>query len=131
MTSVWVIEDGSYSDYRVLGVFTTEASAARVAQQMKLDPETTVSEWPLDPGIEQLNQGLTVWTVQMKATGDVIEMAPGVRWSGQPIEDVPDVRIAQYGAERRVVASVWARDAEHAIKIVGEHRAQFRAKGDL
>ena len=51
MTTVWVIETGEYSDYRVEGVFSTKERAEAV--NAKVGGE--VSEWPLDPAFNELN----------------------------------------------------------------------------
>ena len=69
--SIWVIERGEYSDYqstwlrhyyRVVGVFSSRENAERaLAEIYGSDPwgRPEISEWPLDPGIDALNEGLT------------------------------------------------------------------------
>jgi len=74
MATVWVVEQGEYSDYRVVGVFTTEARAKAVADMVN-GPEraydASVSEWPLDPGSEDLEMGRSMYLVRMLRDGTI------------------------------------------------------------
>lgn len=65
MASVWVIEEGSYSRYSVIGVFSTKEKAdAILAEHQAIkgnagfrwasDEGTCVVEWPLDPTYQEL-----------------------------------------------------------------------------
>lgn len=131
--SVWVVEEGEYSDYHVVGVFTSEANANRIASLTGGD----VAEWPLDPNIAELNQGLQIYSVQMHKDGSVDhskkqeidsygmattgvvniwERSKAPAFQGKGVDDV-------------LVARVWAKDEQHAIKIANEYRAQFIASG--
>ena len=65
--TIWVVEEGDYSDYRVVGVFSSEANAKQIAELVGGD----VAEWPIDPNIAELNQGLHVYLVQMRKDGTV------------------------------------------------------------
>src|SRR5688572_12030735 len=130
--SVWVVEEGEYSDYSVVGVFSSEANAQKVADLTG----GQMAEWPLDPGISELNQGLNVFSVFMRKDGTVERCEPletdsyslstvGIHiwrrsqapaYRGQNALDVMD-------------AKVWAKDKIHAIKITNEHRAEWIASG--
>lgn len=129
---VWVVEDGEYSDYSVVGVFSSQSNAERVAALVG----GSVAEWPLDPAIAELNQGLQIYFVQMQKDGTVEQCrrqetgtysfgSTGVimwRRSQAPAfkgKNTPDL----------MQATVWAKDDTHAIKITNEHRAEFIASG--
>ena len=58
MDKVWVAR-GGYSDDEIIGVFSTKENAQIVADLFS----GSVVEWPLDPGIEELNAEL----LRMKA----------------------------------------------------------------
>jgi hypothetical protein len=130
--TVWVVEEGEYSDYRVVGVFSSRANAEMIADRTG----GTAAEWPIDPAVSELNQGLSVYVVQMQKDGTVdrcersnldsytISTIGVSMWrrSQAPAyrgKDVPDV----------MQATVWAKDTTHAIKITNEHRAEFIASG--
>jgi hypothetical protein len=130
---VWALVDGVYSDYKVVGVFSTAARARRLLAEVK---SGKIERWVLDPAIAQLVAGLSRWTVWMARDGKV-ERAEQVElsvydqfvdtdciwyrtqapaWKGKTITDVLD-------------ATVWAKDKAHAIKIVNERRLQLIAAG--
>lgn len=57
MKTVWVIEQGSYSDYRVVGVFSSEANAKFIADAINVAEsydKATIAEWSLDPAVDEL-----------------------------------------------------------------------------
>lgn len=122
MTSVWVIEDGSYSDYHVVGVFSSKENAEKALAINGIIGE--ISEWPLDPGIGELNQGLSPWHVVMNYDGEVTS-------AKKYIEELPleEPRVYRQHNGSRVIGDVWAEDERHAIKIVNEFRTQAIANG--
>lgn len=137
--TVFVIEQGSYSDYRVVGVYTTRRAAEMVCTAINANEtweKAEVSEWPLNPAADALNAGQSQHRVLMRRDGTVEECkrqdirtyeltgechiwrrstAPAYRGKG-----VPDV----------LQATVWAEDVPHAIKIVNERRGQMIAMGE-
>lgn len=138
MKSVWVIEQGEYSDYRVVGVFSSEVNARMIADKINASKgygdDATVANWPLDPAVEELQQDHAQYRVLMLRDGTVelcevrellaYEIAGSVRvWhrSQAPAykgKNVPDA----------LDAVVWAKDAKHAIKIANEHRTRLIAE---
>lgn len=72
MSTIWIIEKGSYSDYRVVGVYSTKEGAELVCARINGEDRcesATVAEWPLDPGVEAINQRLAPFTVWMLRDG--------------------------------------------------------------
>ena len=73
--TIWVIERGSYSDYRVLGVFSTKANAERVLAMIEPDDDPpSITEWPLDPAVTELGcgaipNGTGSWRVMVRWNG--------------------------------------------------------------
>lgn len=118
--SVWVVEQGTYSDYRVVGVFTSRAAAQLVADEINRGDngsfnEASVDKWALDPAVAELRKGYRQFIVQMLVVdginGDVHvwERTKAPAYKGT---NTPDV----------LRAEVWAKDEKHAVKIANEHR---------
>jgi hypothetical protein len=135
MKSVWVIEQGSYSDYHVVGVFSSRKNAKLVLDSLTKDyDEPTIAEWPIDPAVTELNAGLTVWLGEMLRDGTVERC---VQWdnSGYHLsndltiwrrEDAPAYR--GKGVLNCLHGTVWAKDQKHAVKIFNEKRTQLIAQ---
>lgn len=137
--TVWVIEQGEYSDYRVVGVFSSAANAQRVADAINVTQFTSpaeVAEWPLDPGVAALNAGHQRFIVWMRRDGTV-ERSDASEMTGYAVSG--DVTIWRRsiapayrgkGIEDCLQADVWAVDVTHAIKIANEHRLRLIATGE-
>jgi exosome complex RNA-binding protein Rrp42 (RNase PH superfamily) len=135
---IWVIEHGSYSDYRVLGVYST-LEAAKLAAS-KID-DATVDKWILDPALEEINQGYNKYSVLMHKNGDVdkveemdyiYDLSPYYTlWkrSTAPYYLEEAKRTKKPVADDLLRAEVWAENEVHAVKIVNEHRSQMIAEG--
>jgi hypothetical protein len=57
--SVWVIEQGEYSDYRVVGVYSTKENAEMVCAKINAHrgyDEASIAEWEMDAGVEAANK---------------------------------------------------------------------------
>ena len=138
--NVWVIEQGEYSDYRVVGVFSSAANAQRVAEAINASSAggspAEVAEWPLDPAVDALNAGHHRFMIWMRRDGTV-ERSDASEISGFEIGG--DVRIWRRstapayrgrGLEDCLQAEVWAADIPHAIKIANDHRLRLIATGE-
>jgi hypothetical protein len=126
MASVWLLERGQYSDYTVLGVFSTRANAVKAMELVDKEfssPRITKRE--LNPGIDQLGEGLTLFSVSMRADGESSKVSRGV-WDLEPELLVANPK-APY--PKQVYGTVWATDEAHAIKIANEFRVQAVAEG--
>jgi len=68
--TIFVIESGEYSDYRVVGIYSTRENAQKALAIMLTEEyspdDAEISEWPLD----QINQGLSPWQVRMRIDGN-------------------------------------------------------------
>ena len=135
---VWVIEQGSYSDYRVVGVFTSRKNAKLVADKINESEgydKATVDEWKMNPAVDEINRGLTVWLGEMRRDGTVERCVP---WEVSSYElagglDIWRRATAQAykgkGVEDCLHGKVWAKDKKHAIKIFNEKRTELIALG--
>ena len=134
--SIWVIEEGSYSDYDVVGVFSSKKNAEVVMKALSgrdYGDGPAITEWQLDPDVEELNAGLTLWTVWMLRDGTTERCEQCHYYSpyGNGQLDIwrrstaPAYR--KKGVQDCLSGSVWAKDAEHAIKIANEKRTELIA----
>lgn len=136
--SIWVIDQGDYSDYRVVGVFTSKKNAEVVKAYIESvgsydDP--TIKEWELDPSVREINKGYKIFVVHMLINGDVesIRKQDSYYHGGSSFEIWKRSETPAYegkGIPDCLSATVWARDEKHAVKIVNEHRAQMIANGE-
>ena len=116
VSNVYLVTQGEYSDYHVMGVYSTEENAELAVKHFG----GTIEEFALDPDIEQMHAGRKRYWVKMERDGTVREYA-----EGQSTEE-----FAFWGDYRGAVnleLSVWARSKEHAVKITSEVRRQLLA----
>jgi hypothetical protein len=129
MDKVWVVEQGEYSDYHVVGVFSSqqnaEMAAAFVTARNEYRP-ATVAEWPIDPSIADVNAGRSQFEVSMGRDGTVSECEPVI----DLYKAVWQNTVELWGMGSYLHAVVWATDADHAVKIVNERRGQMIARGE-
>lgn len=129
---IWVVEQGSYSDYRVVGVFTSEKNAKLIADKINAGDtydKATIDCWPLNPAVSELNAGMEMWDVYMLRNGDTerVEKYDGMLsyelngscelWKRPKHMKQPWV----------LRSSVWATDQKHAVKITNERRIAMLA----
>lgn len=125
---VWVIEQGSYSDYRVVGVFSSEAHAQRVLKALPKDEGPSLTKWSLNPAVAELHKGLKMWTVRMKRDGSVEGVDADALSAYHITSPVLIYRNPKMG--QMMVATVWAKTERHAIKITNEKRARAITSGE-
>jgi hypothetical protein len=138
--SVWAIEQGTYSDYHVVGVFSSKANADLVAKAVNGSDngeEAKVSKWELDPAVSELNAGLSMFYVTMAKDGTTERVAAAglVSYyiSGEMSVWKRSTAPAYKGTDTTdaVNCTVWAKDEKHAVKIANEFRTQMIALGKL
>lgn len=117
MATIYLVTDGEYSDYRVLGVYSTEEKA-EAARNLWV-AENAIEEYELD-AMSETPPGLFPFEVSMDAQGNTKNTR---RVSVEFFK--PENR--PYGDDVHVDFRVWATDQEHAIKIANEHRTQLIA----
>lgn len=140
MASVWVIEEGEYSDYHIVGVFSSYENALEVLEKLPQDhfyesANAEIVEWPLDPFLDALHSGLKPFYVHMLQNGDVDEVKE--EKIDSDIEDPIACPLREFingsGEIKTWPASIYgtilAKDEKHAIKIVNEYRIRILAEG--
>lgn len=132
MAKIWTIESGEYSDYRVNGIYSTKENAEAVLAKLASVTgfgftEYRLRERDLDPGVEALREGYTIFVVNMLYDGTVEKISPSEwelseetwiwRRTTAPFyrgKGIPDV----------LVVTTFARGEAHAVKIANEKRVQ-------
>lgn len=124
MTKVYLVWQGSYSDASVVGVFSTEEAADKLAAMDFLD--THVEEFEIDAMKDFAERGLSVYQAWSRV-GPSIEVSSVYKRSllCQPDERELSVKLAMAGTQMAV--NVMARDEEHAIKIAADKFREFKA----
>lgn len=142
MSKVYLVTRGSYSDYSVSAVFSTQKAAQEYMKAVggKYADWNAIEEYEMDPpAVRRLKDGYRVWSVTMRHDGTVeqcyvndtepyvVESAPSYRiWERTK---VPAYR-GQSGVVDALQASVWAKTLKQAVKVVNERRAAMIASGE-
>jgi hypothetical protein len=126
MTTIYLVSDGNYSDYSVLGLYSTmeKAQYARTLYAA----ENGIEKIELDD-LPPHPVGELAWGVMIASDGDVHRVSRIA-----PYDDTyTGVRSHQVAAWRDRKAGrtfyLWARDEAHAIKIATEKRREMLAMG--
>ena len=127
MKTIYIVTQGSYSDYHIVSVFSTRELAEKF---IELQPppgydEYEIEEYYLDQNVKQIKSGLRLYKVTMKRDGE------------------SSADLAQYDEEYMMLKQLWwgvrevildchvyAKDERHAVKIANEKRAQMIASGE-
>jgi hypothetical protein len=128
--TVWAVEQGSYSDYRVVGIFSSKAKADQVVAVLS-DGDgydtPTVAEWIVDPALDALRKGCRPFLIWMLRDGTV-ERSGAIAASAYNLNGHVFLW-KRTKAQDCLNATVWAKSKKHAIKIVNEKRTQMIAEG--
>ena len=117
MKKCWIIEQGCYSAYRVVGIFTTKENAEKQMARIKWGGEydqPSIEERWLDPGVDELNQGLSQFIVIFDGAETTVKSYNSVE-----SDDYHWMKGSSY--------TVWAESDQAAIKIAAEKHAQYKA----
>lgn len=115
---VFAISRGSYSDYRVLAVFSTREKAEAWLPFVSSDyEEPFVEDFEFDPEVP-VESGMTVFRVSSDT--DLLTVVRVV-----PEERIYDFGVQCYGSF--AVVCVMARDVEHATKIAADKFREYKA----
>ena len=123
--SVWVIEGGEYSDYRVEGIYSTRHNAQLAFDNGLGNYEMEINEWPLDVNVDKIKKRLRPMRVEISindsANASVFGTSP--RFANDP--EISEI----YNKSNFLHTHMWAKDEKHALKIASERRARWIANG--
>lgn len=122
--NIYAVATGSYSDYRIRALFSTEALARRcIAAMPEQYDDARIELYDLDPDeVLSIPPGHKWWMVFMQESGDC--EAPSAQF---PDLDQAPLYFPHTKHMRLCVAAV---DEAHAVKIAGEKRSQMTATGE-
>ena len=127
MPTSYIVVTGEYSDYHVCGVYSTRKKANYAAKVYNGEIIThKIDELPDHP------KGMLGYLVRMKKGGaSVVQLygAEGMENSkdGHFQDDYTPLPDGTYNVVKELSITVWARDEQHAVKIVNEKRVQIIA----
>jgi len=127
MAKVYIVTSGSYSDYHINAVFSTEELAQGYIDRWGTS-DYDIEEWDLDNPNPFERVGKDYYYVAIRKDGDILDGAKKMPPSAQDESIIPAV----YGTTMPwMVVYCWATDEKHAIKIANEKRTQAIAEGKL
>lgn len=153
--SAYLVTSGDYSDYRVEGVFSTEANAKAYLDKRNESAggygDADIEVYQLDVDIDQIRNGYSLYRVCMSKNGEQFPNTGSydlkvrkenpvegvytrfqVKWKKGKIIDYPTLKEAiantDKNTETYIIATAWAKDEQHAIKIVNERRIELLAQ---
>lgn len=122
---IYAVNRGSYSDYRIVALFTTKNKAKEYMKFVTDDYYNDIEEYELNPKIVDLvKRGYSIWLILMLKDGttELIE-----RHNFSRYESYEDFQIRKRSIENCLQAKVIAKTEKQAIKITNEHRVQMIA----
>jgi hypothetical protein len=135
--TIYAVSVGSYSNYRVVALFTTVALAEEFMAAVPDGDYNNIEEFGLDPKTSDLiRRGYSIWRVLMLRDGTTEQ----VSCKDVDLDEVTDIghrvwrrsgiQYLRINAPDCLVSTVWAKSAEGAVKIANEHRTQMIASGE-
>lgn len=130
--SVWMITSGEYSDYGVVGIFSTKELAQEYKDAFDSSDyghELFIDEEILDPGNTSFHKmGRSVYRVLMDRDGNTQEV---VREENRFLTyGESNANINNWNNNICLYVLCWATDEKHAVKIANEIRVQMIANGE-
>lgn len=126
---IYIVTAGSYSDYRIVGVFTDEQLANKCVKALdEYTDNVTVEEYNTNPCVNELNSGLKPYEVyyysDSKASCAYIDTG-----FGHMTTEIREFKT--YDGMPGYSLYCWAEDSNHAIKIASERVARYRVNKEL
>lgn len=128
---IFVLTRGSYSDYNIVGVYTTKARAKVVKayfdSEDSYDDDCTIEVYELNTVADMLKRGYKQFTVLMNYNGTIESIREEIStyrnplhvWKRSTAPGFKGINISD-----AVNGTVWAKDSNHAIKICNEFRTR-------
>lgn len=133
MSTVYVVMEGAYSDYHLVGVYSTQEQAEVVEQALN-SSDVHILAVPLDTDIAEYRAGRTLWEVMMAHDGTLLVEVRATTSRGDSDRDTT-WPLWVNGEHKGYVDGreyyVWATDETHAIKVANERRARYLVERDL
>ena len=115
---IYLITDGEYSDYHIVGAYSTRENAEKMLGYVSGD----IEGWTLDDGIDKICAGRKLTYVEIRRDGSIDKT---MHDSGI---DVGATLLLGYRSEPALRLKCWAKDFAHAVHIAGEARRVLLAE---
>lgn len=128
MTKIYILTAGSYSDYHIVGAFSTKEKAQEVIESFNRSSGrrgdfNDIEELVIDELSENVSDGRSLCFIRIDRDGNTSDFGfPGHTYSLNEKQGL-DTRGNLY-------VYCFARDKEHAIKIANERRVQMIANNE-
>lgn len=121
---MYVVTAGEYSDYSIEAMFDEESLAKAYIASVKSSgyQQMRIETYNLNPNEKQLRSGYKSYLVRMTKDGICPEMYQSDRTPFDGENDTPF-----FDTRQNLVMCVFAKDEQHALKIVNERRIEIKA----
>ncbi len=135
---VWTVEQGCYEDYEVVGIYSTEANANRVRDELAqnngyLEPSVVCRE--LDLGIAELDSPKRPYEVLIRSDGTVESSGQKSPIDFDELNDDLRVwcrcKVRSTDEPDKVYGIIWAEGEQEAIAVLDAFRLEQIALGNL
>jgi hypothetical protein len=126
--TIYLLTQGSYSDFHVVAAFSTRDLAQRA-----LDAGTgdDIEDCYIDPDMSMPPEGTSHFTLEMDVEGNLTYEKLDDRFQFAGAMALNPTNIEYYDGRQAFHGSIWARDRESAIKAMNEVRVELIAKLNL
>ena len=125
--TIYIVTQGSYSDYHIVSVFSTRALAEKFIELQPTEShydKLEIEEYWIDRSKKQIKSGTQMYYITMHRDGtSEVELAD---FGDEKIDLVKMYRQTEVVLRCRV----YAKSEAHAVKIANEKRAQLIASGE-
>lgn len=133
MKTIYAVNFGAYSDYTVVGLFSTKEKAQEFMDAVPYE-YNEIEEYELDPDTANLvRKGYEVWVVAMLRDG-TCEDVRKLDLSPRQVPCTAYIQGPHFSSGKnmpsRLIANVMAKDEKHAVKIANEKRVAMIASGE-
>lgn len=134
-TIIYAVSTGSYSDYRVDALFSTEQLAQDYIDSLRTHAHMDnprIEQYRLDEYTDKLKAGLLPWMVFMQRDGStdddsIREVSPDFDTTQHIVINSGNI----YEINLLIRVHCWARDKDHAVKIANERRTVAILAGEF
>lgn len=131
MATIYIVTEGTYSEYHIEAVCSTKELAEQIVASMPeyMRVDARVEEYELDALADCMKQGLRRYWIKMERDGTVSECDLDWPHKGETSAEIVYYRWNGTFVEKNPFLSVFclAKDEAHAIKIANEKRAEIIA----
>jgi hypothetical protein len=135
MKKIYVVTSGSYSDYRIEAVFSTEEKAEDFIKHVEVDELNGIEEYDLNPKTASLvKNGYFMWDVCILKDGTVERVNKTESCFKEKTIILHRNRFNSFNDYVTLTflqVFTWAKTEKHAVKIANEKRIQFIERGEF